>query len=111
MNEPQRFDNLLQSIRQAALPISSIEQDETQELIIKADLIWGYDPHQDAMPLFYGRELLEDIARGRAAEFGFQMLLCFTLDLTSQDAETLYQAVKSFKGSCCYWRGNAAQGE
>jgi hypothetical protein len=99
-----RFDALLESIRKSALPVSTVDQDEVQELIIKADLIWGFDPAQDAMPLFYGRELLQDIAKGREAEFGFQMLLCFQLDLNTDEPELLYKTVKALKGSCCYWR-------
>jgi hypothetical protein len=97
-----RFDSLLRSIRDAALPVGSVDQDDVQELIIKSNLIWGYDERENVMPLFYGKELLADIARGRDAEFGYQMLLCFSIDLTTDDPETLAAAVKSLKGSCCY---------
>jgi hypothetical protein len=96
------FETLLQSIRDAALPISALAQDPVRELVRSAGLIWGYDPKQNRMPLFYGRELLEDIAKGRASEFAHQMLLCFTIDLTTDEPESLRAAVESLKGSCCY---------
>lgn len=102
------FESLLQSIRQAALPISSLGESSVRELVRSANLIWGYDPKQDRMPLFYGRELLEDIAKGRASEFAHQMLLCFTIDLTTDEPELLRAAVESLKGSSCY-RGKMPQ--
>lgn len=104
------FETLLDSIREAALPVGSLEEDTVRELVRSANLIWGYDRDQERMPLFYGIELLEDIAKGRADEFAHQMLLCFRIDLTSDEPEVLRKAVESLKGSCCY-RGATHDGE
>jgi hypothetical protein len=103
---PKRdFDSLIRSIQDAAIPIQSIEEDSVRDLIMTADLIWGYDAQRDLMPLFYGKELLEDVSRGREDEFGYQMLLCFTLDLATDEPETLRRAVQELRGSCCYQLG------
>ena len=99
---PQNFDDLLESIQATSVPIQSIDEDEIRDRILSADLIWGYDPQQKVMPLFYGKELLEDISKGRSAEFGYLALLCFTIDMSTGDAEVLRQAVQSLRGSCSY---------
>jgi hypothetical protein len=96
------FESLIATIKSSALPVQTIDQEPVRELILKADLIWGFDPQLDTMSLFYGRDKLQDIARGREAEFGPQMLLCFRLDATSNDPATLAKTVQSLRGSCCY---------
>ena len=96
------FNALLRMLRESALPMESIEEDAVIDRIMTADLIWGYDPQQDAMPLFYGKELLADIAKGREAEFGYLALLCFRIDLHSDEPQLLCRTVQSLRGSCCY---------
>ena len=97
-----KLDALLRSLRESALPADAIEEDAVIDRIMTADLIWGYDPQQDVMPLFYGKELLADIAKGREAEFGYLALLCFRIDLRSDEPQQLCRTIQSLRGSCCY---------
>lgn len=98
----QGFDSLLKSIRESAFPISALEDDNVRDAIFSADIIWGYDANVESMPLFFGKELLEDIASGREKEFGYLALLCFAVDLNSEQPEQLRSTIQSLRGACCY---------
>jgi hypothetical protein len=98
----QGLDSLLKSIRESAYPISSLEEDNVRDAIFSADVIWGYDAAADSMPLFLGKDLIADIASGREKEFGYLALLCFQIDLNSDQPEILRDTIQSLRGQCCY---------
>ncbi len=101
MSSPD-IELLLQSLRESAFPITALEEDHVRDAIFSADLIWGYDSESDSMPLFFGKEKLADIAGGREKEFGYLALLCFQIDLNSDQPELLRDTIQSLRGNCCY---------
>ena len=98
----QGLDSLLKSIRESAYPITALEDDDVRDAIFAADIIWGYDAKADSMPLFFGKALIADIASGREKEFGYLALLCFAIDLDSEQPKILSDIIQSLRGQCCY---------
>lgn len=96
------FESLLESIRNSAHPITALEEDNVRDAIFNADIIWGYDASVESMPLFFGKDLLADIAGGREKEFGYLALLCFAVDLNSDQPELLRSTIQSLRGASCY---------
>jgi hypothetical protein len=85
-----------------ARPVQSLERPEVREEVCRAGIIVGRDPRTGAGSLFYGKEMLEDIAKGRQHEFGPQRAVAFLLDFRTIELEYLIAAVQVLKGSCCY---------
>jgi hypothetical protein len=95
MDDDELFEN--------APHISVIQDPAVREEIKKAGVIFGVDSATGAPSIFYGKEMLKEIARGRAAEWDAQVILAFKYDSTQGDElEYLYAAVEVLKGECCY---------
>ena len=89
-------------LREIAVPVRWIEEPEVRETIKKAGLIWGCDTASDCVTLLYGREMLEDIAKGRHSEFDPQGHIAFELDFRTDELEALCVAIQTLRGSHCY---------
>jgi hypothetical protein len=79
-----------------------------RDLLVRADAILGADRATGEPALFYGREMYEDVAAGRALEFLAKLQVVVSLDLSGQttEAEFLVAAIKHLKGpgACCFGR-------
>jgi hypothetical protein len=76
-----------------------------RELFINAHAITTQDPKTGQKALLYGKEILQDIAKGRASEFTeMKNLLCVEIDNSeeAQQLEFMIAAVTVLRGSCCY---------
>ena len=91
-----------ETLREMASPVRRIEEPGVREQMKDAGLIWGCDTASDCVALFYGREMLEDIAKGRDSEFDAQAHIAFELDFRTEDLEYLCAAVQTHRGAHCY---------
>ena len=91
-----------EEIRAIARPVKRIADPEVREEMLAAGVIFGCDTASDGVTLFYGKEMLEDIAKGRTAEFDPALIMAFALDFRTSDLEYLVAAVTTLRGSCCY---------
>ena len=94
-----------------ALPFAEVcarlqsKEPTVRELFSNAHAIFTQDPKTGQRALLYGKEILEDIAKGRASEFTeMKNLLCVEIDNSeeAQQLEYMAAAVTVLKGSCCY---------
>lgn len=92
----------MDDIRARAIPFTRIEEAKVREWIRQADVIYGLDSASDGIAIFYGREIIEDIAKGRQDEFDAKLTLAFTLRFCSQDLEALCATVQDLKGRHTY---------
>lgn len=87
MTDDELFDN--------APHISVIQDPVVRAEIRNAGVIFGVDSATGAPSIFYGKEMLKEIAKGRAAEWGPQKILAFKYDSNQGDElEYLYAAVE-----------------
>ncbi len=91
-----------QTLREMASPVQRIEEPDIREQMKEAGLIWGCDTASDCVALFYGREMLEDISKGRDSEFDPQITIAFELDFRTEELEYLCAAVQKLRGAHCY---------
>lgn len=79
-----------------------------REILRNADVVFARDKASQREVLFYGKELVEDIARGRQSEFDAKDGVTVELNTSpdSPDIEFLFALVEVLKGkgSCCYGR-------
>jgi hypothetical protein len=88
---------------ESAPHIRVIQDPVVREEIKNAGVIFGVDSATGAPSIFYGREMLKEIAKGHAAEWGPQKILAFKYDSNHGDElEYFYAAVEVLKGECCY---------
>lgn len=98
MEDELRDDELMAM----AIPVRELGDPEIRQLVSQAGIVWGFDTYTGELSLFYGKEMLEDIAIGRDSEFDPQMMVVFAIDARTVELEYLYAAVERLKGSCCY---------
>ena len=89
-------------LKAMAIPVRKLANPKIRKLLTKAGIIWGLDTYSGDFSLFYGKEMLEDIANGREAEFDPQLMVVFAIDARTPELECLYVAVERLKGYCCY---------
>src|SRR5689334_15436604 len=83
-------------------PVRMFHEQTLRDRISVSPYIFGWDTVSDRLLLFYGRQRLEDISRGRESEFLAADFLCFKLTAPIEEQiDLLYAAVKTLKGSCC----------
>lgn len=95
----------MDAIRARAIPVARIEEDQVREWIRQADVIYGFDSASDGVGIFFGREIIEDIAKGRQDEFDAKLTLAFMLRFGSEDLKTLCATVRNLKGRHTYKSG------
>jgi hypothetical protein len=84
------------------MPVISLQRPEVRDRVKQASVVLGVDADGNET-LFYGRRMLEDIARrGHTTEFGPQVVIRFAVDPQTDDPEYLCTAVAVLKGSCDY---------
>ena len=96
----------MDALRARAIPVTRIEEAEVCEWIRQADVIYGFDSASDGVGIFFGREIIEDIAKGRQDEFDAKLTLAFTLRFGSEDLKSLCTTVQNLKGRHTYKSGN-----
>ena len=85
-----------------AIPVAELERPEVRALVGKATIVLGVDPDGNES-IFYGRSLLEDIARrGHTTEYGPQAVISFAVDFQTDEPEYLCAALTVLKGACDY---------
>ena len=80
-----------ETLREMSSPVRRIDEPSVREQMKEAGLIWGCDTASDCVALFYGREMLEDIAKGRDSEFDAQAHIAFELDFVTDHFRTNHQ--------------------
>ncbi len=101
----------MDATRARAIPITRIEEAEVREWIRHADVIYGFDTASDGVGIFFGREIIEDIAKGRQDEFDAKLTLAFTLRFGSQELEALCATVQDLKGRHTYKSTDESAGD
>ncbi len=94
------------AIRAGAIPVTRIEEAEVREWIRHADVIYGFDSVSEGVGIFFGREIIEDIAKGRQDEFDAKLTLAFTLRFGSENLNALCTAVQNLRGRHTYRSAN-----
>ncbi len=80
--------------------VNQFDSDEIRAKIASADVIHAYDPQHGLKAVFFGRELLERVARsGISAD---ATVVKIAMDLTSDDAEHLVAIIRKVKGSSSF---------
>lgn len=92
----------MDAIRARAMPVTRLEEAEVREWIRQADVIYGFDSASDGVGIFFGREIIEDIAKGRQDEFDAKLTLAFTLCFGSEDLKLLCTTVQNLRGRHTY---------
>jgi hypothetical protein len=94
------------------LDVSELERPEMREAVRLCDLILGIDDSQNEKNevCFYGRDLLKDISKGRAAEWNHGTRMAkIHYDQRNDSLEFLCAAIRTLKGKHEYEAGGRAQ--
>lgn len=82
------------------IPVAELHHDGTREQLRLAQVVVGIDCHDLSSALFYGTEIVDELARTgiKARVSG----ISFLYDSRTDSPESLCAAVTTIKGSCCY---------
>jgi hypothetical protein len=100
---PHDLDPDLQKILGDASPVSVTSIAKMQKAIETATIVFGYDIFTKSRCVLYGREILNDIAKGRDSEWDAQQIVALSYDSRTAELEFLEMMVQRIKGEHdCY---------